>query len=229
MNFLNGIKVSKVKAFKGWPQSNVLVDMSGTMTGIRIDTSFQTPTGNKIADVMAILGTVVLVVESVRTVFQMPDPELELPLLVACMYVPIKFGLRLTFKQSVTIDVMEERISVRHLLFPRTYAREDVQGFAVEQHEKADQERAQHEFEARRDQVKRRARKRTRYYQDAAQVVLIVSGERIKIADVAKVRDAHRLADRANRAMHQMDRQLERREVARRGQSTVTAPGQLPR
>lgn len=228
MNFLHGTKVSKVKGFKGWPKTNVLTDASGTMAGFKIDTSYKTPFGNKVADGAAVLFTLGLVVESVRTLSQMPDPQLALPALVACMYWPMKFGLRSALRYSVTIDVMEERLSVKGLFFPRRYAREEVQGFAVEKHDLADQERAQHEFEARRDQVKRRARNRTRYYQDAARVVLIVSGERIKVADMAKVRDAHRFADRCNRAMHQIDRQLERREVARRGQCAVSAPGQLP-
>jgi len=229
MDSLRRIKVSKVKAFKGWPKTNVLTDSSGTMAGIRIDTSYKTPFGNKVADVAALIGTAVLVVECIRTVSQMPDPQLELPFLVgAVSYLPIKFGLRGALRPSVTIDVMEERVSVKGLLFPRRYAREDVQGFAVEKHELADQERAQHEFEARRDQVKRRARNRTRYYQDAAQVVLIVSGERIKVAEMAKVRDAHRFADRCNRAIHQMDRQLERREVARRSHCAASTPGELP-
>lgn len=228
MNILHGTRVSKVKGFKGWPKTNVLTDGSGTMAGFRVDTSYKTPFGNKVADFAAAIGTVALVVESIRTLSQMPDPQLELPFLLAFMYWPMKFGLRSAVRKSITIDVMEEQISVKGLFFPHRYAREDVQGFAVEKHDLADQERAKHEFEARRDQVKGRARHRTRYYQDAAAVVLIVSGERIVVAEMANIRDAHRFAERCNRAMQQMDRQLERREVARRGQCNVSAPGQLP-
>lgn len=228
MDLLRGIKDTKVKAFKGWPRSTVLSDLSGTMSGIRINTSFKTPFGNKVADAAAFLGTTALVVASVHATAEMPDPKWEEPLLVAGLYLPIKWGARAAVRPSVTVDVMEGGVTVRGLLFPRRYAREDIQGFAVEKHELAEQERAQHEFEARRDQVKRRARNRTRYYQDAAHVVLIVAGERIKVADMARARDSHRFVDRCNRALHQMDRLLERREVTRRTQGALSAPGQLP-
>lgn len=229
MDFLRGIKESKVKAFKGRPRAVYLTDRYGTTQGIRTEGYFKTPASNRVADVAAVAGTAWLVVHNMIAVLDMPDPAFEQPLAALLAYLPLKFGFRHMARPHLSIDVMADEIRITHLFRTRRFARADVQGFAViDQHEQAHAEKRRLEFEARRDQMKRRARRRTTYYQDAAHLVLVVGGERVDVASTARGKDAHAFAGRGNRALHQMDRQIERRELALREKAVAAVPGQLP-
>ncbi|WP_305968488.1 MULTISPECIES: hypothetical protein [unclassified Mameliella] len=229
MGLFSTIKPTKVKAFPGKPRAVYTTDHSGTRQGIRVSGQYRTPLGDRTADVLAFFGMIVLVVMNLEAISKQSEPAFERLLFAALAYFPLKLWLRTILRQEVSIDLLTNEVTVKRFFLPRSFPRAEVQGFAVmEPHEKAAHEKAKHEFEVRRDQLKRRARFRTRYYQDAAQLFLIVGGERFEVLSASRAKDAHALAERSNRSMREIDQYMERRVSALREQAAVAVPGQLP-
>ncbi|MWD26896.1 hypothetical protein E0K89_005335 [Aquicoccus sp. SCR17] len=229
MGVFSTTKPTKVKAFPGKPKAVYTTDHSDTRQGIRVSGQYRTPLGDRAADILACVGMIALVVINLETISKQPEPEFERLLFASLAYFPLKFWLRMLLRPEVSVELLADEVRVRRFVLPRSFARADVQGFAVmEPHEKAAREKAKHDFEARRDQLKRRARFRTRYYQDAAQLFLIVGGERFEVLSASRARDAHALAERCNRSMREIDQYMERRVSALREQAAVAVPGQLP-
>ena len=200
MDILRGIKETTVKPFRGGPETRILTDRNDVTIGARVRLMYLGPHGAMAADFAALLIAIILFVNMALSLMAEPDPQwLELLLPVAA-YIPLKFGLRHMFRWTVKIDILEDAVVVTRFLLPVRYSRnEDIRFAASERHDKADLERARHEVAARKDQLRGKAHHRTKYFEFAKHLLLVVGGECIKIADVHKGPLAVKFAQRLNR------------------------------
>lgn len=229
MSLFRRERETKIKALSGKPNAVILKDRWGVQQGVRIKDRYKNPDGNRLADVGAIAGTIYLAVQALQDISQMPAPQFEPLIFPLVAYLPLKWLLRQWARPELNVDILTDVVRVSGLIFPKVYDREDVECFAVVgQDEKAQSERQRHEFEARRDQIKRRARFRTSYYQHAADLIIVVRGERIKIASYASSSEAQRVSDRLNRVLRDVNEQMQRNIEALRAQVGNAVPGQLP-
>ncbi|SMO99739.1 hypothetical protein SAMN06265173_1604 [Thalassovita litoralis] len=90
MDFLRGIKETKVKPFRGGPKTVMLTDRDGVAKGVRVQPKYLTPLGAIVADATAKLLTVGLVSYSILTVLEMPEPNWVVPALMPLAYVPLR-------------------------------------------------------------------------------------------------------------------------------------------
>jgi len=231
MDILRGIKETTVKPFRGGPDTRVLTDRNDVTLGVRVKLVYLNPLGAMAADIAAALGAVAMFSSMALTLMAEPDPQWVKLLIPVAAYLPLKFGLRHLFRWTVKIDILEDAVVVTRLLLPVQYNRnEDIRFAASERHDKADLERARHEVAARKDQLRGRARNRTKYYECARHLLLVVGGECIKIADVHKGPLAVKFAQRCNRTNQLVMAQHERRTSAERIalDDARRVPGQLP-
>lgn len=161
----------------------------------------------------------------------MSEPNWIVPVLMPLAYFPLKYLFRFKLQSSLTIDLLDDAVVVRRFLLPVRYDRSENVQFAVsERHVRADLERARHEVAARKDQLRGKAKYRTKYYEFAKHLLLIVGGESIALGSGFQGHEMAQIADRANRANQLVLAQRERREHVRALDETNThrAPGQLP-
>lgn len=231
MDILRGIKETTTKPFRDGPETRLLTDRNDVSLGVRVKPVYLSPHGAMVADFASLLIAVAAFVNMALNLMDETDPQwLELLLPVAA-YIPLKFGLRHMLRWTVKIDILEDAVVVTRFLLPVRYSRnEDIRFAASEKHDMADLERARHEVLARKDQLRGKARHRTKYFEHAKHLLLVVGGECIKIADVHEGALAVKFAQRCNRTNQLVLAQHERRTsadmIALDGERRV--PGQLP-
>ena len=141
-----------------------------------------------------------LVGSSVLNTIEMPEPNWVIPALLPLAYLPLKYLLRFELQSSIRIDLLDNAVEVTRFLFPVRYDRsEDIQFAVSERHVRADLERARHEVATRKDQLRGRARHRTKYYEFAKHLLLIVGGESIFLGGGFAGHEMAKIADRAMR------------------------------
>lgn len=231
MDFVRGIKETPAKPFRGGPETRILTDRNDVTVGARVKLMYLSPLGAMAADFAALLIAAAAFVNMALNLMEETDPQwLEL-LLPVVAYIPLKFGLRHMFRFTVKIDILEDAVVVTKFLLPVRYSRnEDIRFAASEKHDQADLERARHEVAARKDQLRGKAHNRTKYFEFAKHLLLVVGGECIKVADIHKGPLAVKFAQRCNRTNQLVLAQHERRTsadmTALDGERRV--PGQLP-
>lgn len=231
MDILRGIKETTTKPFRDGPDTRLLTDRNDVTVGARVKLEYLSSLGAMAADLAARLSAIILFINMALNLMAEPDPQWIELLFPVLAYLPLKFGLRHMFRWTVKIDILEDAVVVTRFLLPVRYSRnEDIRFAASEKHDKADLERARHEVAARKDQLRGKARNRTKYFEFAKHLLLVVGGECIKIADVHKGPLAVKFAQRCNRTNQLVLAQHERRTsadmIALDGERRV--PGQLP-
>ena len=197
-----------ISPLAGKPRTRVRENAAGA-AGFHITPRVLTPFRAKAADNLHLWLCVLWLMFCAVACATNPKPLLWALGESAAMFVVAYFLLRIVivwaFRAKTEIRLDADAVKVRRWLWWRSFERSQVCGFALLQHDAAEDERLQHEFEKQEAAQKGKVAKPTPYYLRSFHVVMVYAGQRVDLLSVYGQKEASAIVARLQLCNQKLD------------------------
>lgn len=180
--------------FRGKPSTRELRHRDGSLRGYRIRAEYLTPLRAKFAHLTAkvlVAGTMVAGICAGTN----SEPKNDALALASVLIPPLCFPLvraltRRQLRRTTVVEITADAFRINGLFGWKTYDRNIPHSFSLLQHDKAQKEWVEQDFDARKAWQKGKVLAQTKYYQESWHVVFDYALQRIDVADVYGLKDA---------------------------------------